>query len=188
MVHEDAKKVEVVFPHDPHFCTFIWNPPPTRPQSKNRDRLAKGTRNGPRKSRKRDEKGQIRQPNDWMLDHIRTLGSCVMCGVALYTFARKLGNRTGRVVLIASQIADSSLLCAIWILTKKVWEMYGVRMPNDVVHIILYRVFTMPVIAEQRLKRDQFHAPCGCKYHLNCYNEYVGEGLSLCKRHKKPII
>ena len=189
-IHEYAQKEDVaIFPRDPRFCTFIWNapPPPTPPWSKNQARLMNGTRTGPRKSRKRNAKGQIRQPNDWVMEHIRNLGCCAKCNMPLYMFAHMLGNRKGRIVMTRGETEERCLMYAIWVLTKKVWEMYRIGIQSDVVHIILHYAFTIPVLADQRLKRDQFHSPCGCKYHLRCYAEYVAAGRSSCQQHKKSF-
>lgn len=189
-VHDDrdTKTVKMILPHDPRFCKMIWNNPtaPTPPRSKNQARILAGTRKGPRKSRKKNAKGQIRQPNDWPMMHVADAGYCNHCNGILYAFARKLGNRKGRIVLfIGGQ--DRSVLYAIWMLTKQVWEQYRIGLPRDVVHIIMHRAFTMKVLEEQRLKRDQFHAPCGCKYHMRCYSNYIASGKSVCQKHKKAF-
>jgi hypothetical protein len=187
--HDEGSLVtEKIVPHDPRFCKFIWNnpPAPNPPRSKNQARLMAGTRNGPRKSRKRNAKGQIRQPNDWPMKHAADRGYCAHCNGILYTFARKLGNRKCRAVpFIDGQ--DRAVLYSIWLLTKYVWEKYSIGIPRDVVHLILHHAFTVPVLEDQRLKRDQFHSPCGCKYHMHCYASYVAQGRSTCSKHKKAF-
>lgn len=187
--HGDNSGVELrIEPKDPRFCKFIWKmpPPPSVVISKNRARISSGKRNGVRKPRKRDKNGLMRQPNDWIISRIDTMyRNCAVCFKPLHMLARKIGNRPNRLVLFTRE-ESTRVLYTLWFLQLKVRQMYGITIPSDVVQIITFHAFTRNVIDSQYLQRDQFHSPCGCKYHIRCYSEYTAD-KSTCGSHGKAF-
>jgi hypothetical protein len=172
-------------------CEFIWKVPPPRAvnakfTSKNRARMASGKRNGNRKSRKRGADGLVRQPNDWIIPRVlESSRACEYCSRNLFMYARKVGNRKNRIVLFNSW-ENNRVLYTLWFLRREMQRMYGFSIPSDVAHIITFHAFSRNIISGQQRRRDQFHAPCGCTYHIDCYGMYT-LNKSICRAHKKAF-
>lgn len=164
---------------------MVWNnpvPPIVNPIeiTKSQSRKAKRVAMGPRKSRKHVTKIindkqiiQRRTTNDWPA--LRKLKSmCAGCKSPLYVYARKL--RTGQKILFNGKMHRTLLYC--------IWFFKSTRLDRNIVAKILHLAFSVTLYEQQRTRKQQFHAKCGCGYHLTCYQKRVAIA-SVCALHKK---
>lgn len=163
---------------------ITWNDPNAPPRilppvnpvlTKSQRRKAKRKAMGPRAPRKLTPEGKIRTPNDWPAKRLHAKNLiCADCAKPLTCYARKLRNHK---ILFRGPDHKSVLYC-LW------FFQYLTRIDRQVSAYILFLAFSKPMHEQQRLRKYQFHAKCGCGYHLTCYQTHLA-GASICKKHKK---
>lgn len=141
--------------------------------SKNQKRMASGKRTGNRK-RKQGQRSEKR--NDWPADR-KINRKCEECNTPMYFLCRQRGLRR----LYFEADAKEAVLASLIVLFRRT----PLGSQSDVVYKILNHVFRPDFEAKQLTKHNQFWSPCGCKYHVKCYQERQAKGKTKCEKHQK---